>query len=767
MGKGGQTIGYHYLMTVYSGICCGSIDELVEIRADSKQAWVGSVSDATPQVINKPNLFGGEKREGGLQGAFRLLQGGPTQILPADVTVSIGASSKPLASTVIQSLKNLISQPIGEMRGFASVIYDGLVCSISPYPKQWTYRIARNLSGWHNDIVWYPAKATITLTGDGNYTEEGFDYRTTIKAANPTHIIYQALTNPDWGAGEPTSQIDENSFIYAANQLCAEGFGLCLNWTRQEDVNALIQVVVDHIGAVMYIDRKSGKYVLRLIRADYTSGDLPLYTMNSGLLAIEDDDSASGTEAINEIIASGRDIVTNEPFEVRVQNIASITAAGQINSESVEYKGIATRALLIRLAQRDLAPHSTGLKRLRLRLDRRARNLAPGMPIRISVPSRGIGSMVVRIGEIDTGSLRNGEISARVIEDIFALPDSSFALPVMSDWAPLPRQALPAAAVRLIEAGYRDLYVQLGTTGLAEVENTSGYIGQLAAAPNSSTIEYDLLSKTSVEPVYTTASYRNFTGTALLTAAVGPLDTLFAINAAVDIDSDLIGQALMIDDEIVKLSAIGVGTITVTRGCADSIPESHLAGARVWTVDDDLASDDREFATGEIVSTKVLTRTGSDRLTEIEAVTETVTLISRHALPFPPGNVRVNGDGIYTTLGVYAVPLLAWTHRDRIAQADALVAHSDASVGPEPGTTYRVRIYSLPADTLLRTEGGIAGTSFTYTALMQTADGNPESVRFVLDSQRDGFSSWKAYSFIVHIIGGYGRAYGLDYGGAP
>lgn len=777
MGKPKGTKGYHYLMTVYSGICRGSIDKLVEIGADDKQAWVGTVSDATPQTISRANLFGGVDREGGLQGAFRLFQGADDQILPGDVTVPIGNSilglifaPGPLRNTVVRSLKNLIPQPIGEMRGFTSLIYDGLVCSISPYPKEWTYRISRTLAGWYNDVVWYPAKAKITMTGDGSYTERGYSYRTAIEAANPAHIIYQALTNADWGSGESPLQIDENSFTLAANQLCAEGFGLNLNWTRQEDVNNLIQVVVDHIGAVMYTERQTGKYVLRLVRADYDPDDLPHYTMSSGLLAIEDDDSASGTEAINEIVATGHDVVTNEPFEVRVQNIASITSSGSINSESVEYKGISTRALLLRVAQRDLAPQGTGLKRLRLRLDRRAWKLAPGMVIRVSDPLRGISSMVVRIGEIDIGTLRNGEISARVIEDIFALPDSSFTTVVSSDWTPPSSQAEPAVAVRLIEAGYRDLYVQLGTTGLAEVEDTSAYIGQLAAAPNASTVEYDLLSKTSVETVYSNTVRVNFTGTALLSTAVSPLDTLLTITDVIDVDESLIGQALMLADEVVELVDvdIDVGTLTVRRGCADTIPEPHAIGTRLWTVDDDLASDGREFATGEIVSTKVLTRTGSDLLSELEAASETVTLISRHALPFPPGDVTVGGDSVLAPrLDIYAEPLVEWKHRDRIAQADSLVAHEDGSVGPEPGVTYRVRVYSVPVDTLLRTETGIAGTAFAYSSAMQVTDGAPAVVRFVLDSQRDGFNSWKSYSFQVYILGGYGHAYGLDYGGAP
>ena len=65
MSKGGGTIGYHYLLTLFMNLCRGPIDSVVQINVGDKLAWKGEVSDDTPTPIRAPHLFGGEKKEGG------------------------------------------------------------------------------------------------------------------------------------------------------------------------------------------------------------------------------------------------------------------------------------------------------------------------------------------------------------------------------------------------------------------------------------------------------------------------------------------------------------------------------------------------------------------------------------------------------------------------------------------------------------------------------------------------------------------------------
>lgn len=812
MAKGGTTIGYHYLLTLVMNLCRGPVDAIVEIEVGGETAWRGSVGDATPTAINKPDLFGGEKREGGIQGGFRLLQGASDQVLPGDAALTVG-NSGPVQSTVIKGLKALIGVPMGEMRGYAALVYDGLVSSMSPYPKEWKMRLRRHSAGWYGGTPWYAAKARILLEGDGNYSAGGESALqgtsssdpvtvfsgagvggissplTTvaqtisaiqsniqiadraIHAMNPAHIIYQCMTDPLWGAGKPPGEIDANSFIRAANQMCSEMFGLCFFWSRQEDVDTFIQTVCDHVGGVIYNDRETGKYVLRLIRGDYASNDVPVYTFASGLLRIEEEDNASDEEGINEVIVKGRDPVSNEPFEVRAQNIASLQAnGGQVISQSTDYPGIPTRALGLRVAQRDLKAFSTGLKRYRVVLDRRGWKVVPGGVIRIQAPERGIADMILRVGEVDYGDFTKREISCRGIEDVFAMPTTAFAEAVPGNFSGTVVHPLLAPKRDLVEANYRDVYRKIGETEANNLADTSAVILQLALAPTGASIAYDLASKVTGEATWRTTNAQDFTAFAMLAADLAATGGTATVTNNFGIDSNWIGKALLIGGaggEIVRLDGLAGNVLTLARGCVDTVPRGHGVGAHVWALDDTPGSDGREYLISDVVRSQVLTRTSSAVLAAANAPTDEITLSGRQAMPYPPRSVKVGGIAAPVSENtVFNEPLLTWNPSDRIAQGDTLVGFDDAGVGPEPGVTWRVRVYN-PGNlsTPIRTAGGLSAATWTYTSAMIAADALPLVV-MRLDGERGGLSSWQAHQFTVRVDGGYGLNYGLDYGGA-
>ena len=133
--------------------------------------------------------------------------------------------------------------------------------------------------------------------------------------------------------------------------LLDEKLGLCIPWFRQENIKDFIPVIINHIGAVQYVDRETGKLTLRLIRGDYNLEDLPLFTPDTGLLDVLDDDSSSEETAYNEIIVVGFSPQNKEDIQVRVQNLAAIQSQGEIISNTITYKGLATRSLWLRAAR--------------------------------------------------------------------------------------------------------------------------------------------------------------------------------------------------------------------------------------------------------------------------------------------------------------------------------------------------------------------------------------------------------------------------------
>lgn len=759
MGKGGQTIGFHYGFDILFGIGRGPVNEIPAIMVADKIAWEGDGCLADCYGINSPDLFGGDKKEGGIQGPFRILFGGDDQVLPGAGTADCGPTGPWKGVQTLPALKPEIGGLISEFRGTTMVWYSGLISSLNPYPKPWSFRVRRYSAGWYGNDCWYPAKSVIFMA-DG-----------AIHAMNPAHIIYQCLTDPIWGRGLPKALINENSFIYAANRLCSEGFGLCIAWQRKEEVDQFISIVQDYIDATLYPDPETGKMTIRLLRDDFLTDDLPLFSPTSGLIEISEDDSSSQDEIYNEMIGQGFDPITKEPFTVRVHNLAARQSQGSPNPEQRDLSGAPTRELLGRILQRDLKKFCSGLKSYTVVLDRSGWRIRPGMPFRVQDTRRGLGQVVLRAVEIADQSFRDGRVTIKCTEDVFKLPDTAYVTSGGSSWTPPARFASPPTASRLLEAGYRDILLRRGATDTQALDLTSAFIGVVALSPDPVMYQFDLLSRAVGEPDFATTS-GSFTGAATLVNAITPLQDTFEITGETAFPDDLEGQAVTIDDEQMGVVSYDSAThvLTVERGVADTIPQAHAAAATVWTTDDDLVSDQRSYLAGETVEAEVLTRTASDVLDEADADLLSLTMVGRHARPYPPGDVRLDGESIYAiTPGVvHTEPAITWTHRDRLLEEDQLVGHAEPSVGPEAGTTYTIRIYDALGDPAvpIRTTSGVVGDTWTYDAAMQLADDQPKKIFIELESERDGLASYQHYRFrvTIELIGGYGMDYGFAYG---
>jgi hypothetical protein len=611
------------------------------------------------------------------------------------------------------------------------------------------------------DQPWYPEKAAIWLNGG------------TIKAMNPAHVIYECCTNPAWARGAPAAFIDENSFIYAANTLCAEAFGICMVWYRKEDIDQFIQAVLDHIGGVLYTDRETGKITLKLIRDDYDPADLPVFTPSSGLLDIREDDSGSSDTAFNEVIVTGHDPSKDEKIQVRAHNLAAFMSQGSVATMDQEYRGLPTKDLCARVAQRDLRVNAAGLRKFKVVLDRRGFRLHPGAVFRVQAASRGIGDIILRAGEIDDGKVLDGKITISAVQDVFGLPLTAFVTPVENNWTPPSDVAVEAETARLIEATYRHTYRIAGAGEANAVLDGDGYLAALVAKPSTKSFSYDLLSRAEGETEWNVTGEHFFTSSAMLAADIAALDTEFVVENQIDFgfeEADVIGGALLVDEEYMKIMGYDsvTSTFTVERGAVDTWPAAHTAGARAWLADDDPGADNRTYVEGETVEAKVLPRTSADQLEEDEASLLTLDIVGRIARPYPPADVQVDGDSIYELTGEYASPIITWVERNRLTQADVMVGFFDVGITAEAGTTYRALVYDAPDATVpIGTHDAIT-SGWEYDGTLQATDGADTLTfaYFELIAIRDGIESLTAGRFRVALKGGYGYSYGYNYGGA-
>ena len=455
-------VGYRYLFGIHMGIG-KAIDELVAIEVGGKRAWTGSVTSNQRIRINAPELFGGDDGEGGISGSLDVMMGAPDQ---------------PVNSRLAAMLGGLVPA----FRGVCTLFYDGLVTSMNPYPKAWKMRVRRALTGWDGG-VWYPERCVINMASGA------------IKAMNPAHIIYECLTNRDWGGAMDRSRLNDASFRAAADVLHAEGFGLCLRWVRQDSLSTFVSHVLDHIGGNLFVSRQTGEFELTLVRDDYDPESLPLFDEDSGLLSITEDDNSATAGAANEVIIKWRNPIDNSNRQKRERSLAAIQAAGQQLSVTIEYPGIPTAELAGRVAVRDLRARSIGLKRFKVQLDRRGRNIKPGAPFRIRSLSRGIEVMVVRAGRFEDGTLADGKITITAMQDVFGLPATSMTPPQPGGWVPPDTAPAPVAIRRLTEVTWRDLVQTIDAANLNLVDQTTAFIAALAIKPTSLSLGFALESR--------------------------------------------------------------------------------------------------------------------------------------------------------------------------------------------------------------------------------------------------------------------------------
>lgn len=727
---------------------------------------------------------------------------------------------------------------ISEFRGVTTLFYTGQVCSNDPYPQTWTVRLRRATQGWDTNGPWYPEKAQIIyppddlpgwdaatnspeiFSGTGAIGQEyvvtvaglvvidgvgdwlvgqiiAFDStlnvwtklqgdESTVVAMNPAHILYQCLTDASWGRGMLRQELDNDSWVYAANYLWAENFGISLRWSTDSDINEFVQKIVDHIGAALYIDRSSGLMVLRLIRDDYDPTQVPQFNYQSGLLSVDTQETGSSLVVANEIVVNWHDPVLDQDRQNRVQNLASIQSIGAIISQTRDYPGICNAEMAERVALRELNIGSAGLKRFVCKFDRRAWRLQPGNVVGISAPDKGIDNAILRVVTYDDGTTIDGTITMECLQDVFGLPSTVFSSPVASTWvSPQLGSASPITREVVQEASYYEMAVSLSATDLASVTDDEGGILGVGARPSSTSQSLVILSTPSGGALET--DYGDFCPTGVVSNATGYYDTTLNLSSGTDLGQITVPSSALYETEVVQVVDFNIttGVLTIERGGADTVPLPHGANANIFFYGAGINSAfTSPYSTSEVVDVQLLNKTNTAVSLQADSTHETVTISPRWTRPYVMGNLQLNGQPALsvTSLPIAADLVFTWVSRNRLTQFDQFVGHLDGAVTAEASTTYQVDVLDGTTDALIRSHTGITASTYTYDSTEAALGPDPTPLAFEFHSVRDGLLSYNGYRILVgHLAdnvsigqasgsgsasgGGYGQFYGTAYGG--
>ena len=723
--------GFKYMMGVHLIACHGPVDSVNKIIIGEREAWSGTQTTSGTITINKPDLFGGDGREGGVVGDVDILMGEGTQ--PRNTYLA--AQQGPNCSGY---------------RGLLSLVFKQFQwASGNPYFKSPWLEVTRVLAGWGDNGVWNAADAKIGTLD-----------------MNPAHMIYQAMTHPAWGMGYSPSDMNDAVMRACATKLKNENFGLSLEWDTQTSIEDFVANILEHISGSMGVNLSTGKFELKLIRDDYNINDL-LELNESNILELRSFQRAAYGDSANEVVVTYTDREQNDKT-IAVQDVASIAAQGAVISVTRNYPGIREASLAARVAMRDLKTLSTPLAKVNLTTNRVTWDKEKGDVVRLNWPDLQISGAAFRIIDIDKGTLTNGAINVTLVEDIFGLPDNAYSAAPISQWVDTVVPPIAVDAGKAFEVPYYEIVRSTSLANQATLLPDYGF-GFFMASRGAvrSALNYVLASSPD-NTTYSNAGVGHFSPAGSLVAPITAIQETITLTGAFDLNEAVLsadGGYAYIGNECVSVISVtpSTGVVAIKRGILDTVPSAHAAGVKVFFYSRDVvARDSTEHTDGETVYYKPRPTTGTGTLDLDDAQSVMLVMSNRASRPYPPGQFKVDGQYYPSSIAGPGVSI-SWAHRDRIAQTAGYIDYSAGNIGPEAGTTYRVRVYN--GATLLRTyDLDATTTTWSYPADDDTADGNQGVLRITLNSVRDGLESLQAHDHTFNRIAASGS---VTVGGVP
>lgn len=750
MGKGGsqQQEVNEYRMSLHYGVCHGPVT-FTKITIDDKVLWEGRQSNYGYADISLPGLFGGTSKEGGVAGRVYFLPGRDDQTMPEDLAIRLG----------------LTGATCPAYRGIASLFFVG--GPTSAYSGSGLiYQLASALvgipHGQSGGFLWTSnspfIKAVKVEVENSNYALNSTNAMIG-KNANPSHMIYERLTNTDWGMGAPGWLINRTSFETFAQVLVNEAFALSMIWTKQTDIESSVGEILDHAQATVYVDPKTGLFSIRALRDDYDLNSIR--DINPGNAKMVSFMRKLWGETANEIIVTWTNPVNEQEETISDQDLVNIAIQGAPISDNRNYYAVRSAELASRLLARELRQVSAPLAACEIEVDRTRWDVLPGEVMRVTWPKYQLDGVIMRVMKIDYGKAGSPMIKLSLMEDIFSLTKPPVNLAPATGWQGV--NELPAA-MAFTEVITLPAYIatkQFG--GGTNLQYPEVYAGILAHQPGADTVSYEMLSEATaangdvnwyfggiktvlgrvkmITPLYQ-EPVSNIQGFPLSSVLRGPqLGSLAFIGTG--------GDAGM---EIVLLRAYEGGSWTVDRGMLDTVPRAWPIDTPVWFLPIEAVIGDgfQVRSVGESPEYKLLTRTSLGTLAFEDAPVIGGTMTARPHAPLRPANVKINGAGYgEIDAGGTSNITITWATRNRLFEDGQLSRWTDGAITPE--------YLQMTVVTVFRANGApmitYRGLYTQNTLVIPIAYVQQESRIFVrVSSERGGISSVQSYGLWVKNI---------------
>lgn len=626
--------GYNYRIGWQMALCRGEADELVgvfigeDLVGDYSSAPIAPGANFT---INEPELFGGnDLGNGGIVGTWTFYSGSASQAAAPYLSSfqSEGGVTPAYRGTsyVVNATQNA---------------YLGNSTSVKP----WSFLVRRIPNG-------------LGLSSGQAELNGGED-------ANPANVIYEILTDTDWGLAIPTGDIDTTNFNAVAATLATEGNGFSYTLDRAVQAQELLRTVQEQIAGVIYQDTSTDKWKISLARADYTPGAQPLVDeSNSKLLNYS---RGSWANTANQVRVEFNDRANEFATTYSVaQDTANVRIQGANVSVTKRYPGVKDATLANDIAWRDLRTFAYPLAKATVEVDREFWDVTPNMVVELSNSTLGFTRLAMRVTRIDLGELESNRIRLDLVQDVFYSTDPSFADPDGTDWT------APAATLAAFPAD-EQIAIEAPRAIVRRDPRDGSLVNKIFASGrrNNNEVIYEIRQRNAAgSPAgdYSVAgTVFSFTkigelNSALTTKSAYPLTTL-DLTATPDSQADLIAaitetadtvelgtnllNLLLVNDEFMLVeSATDSGALVrlqnVYRGALDSVQADHASGDEVFVLSVGSGISDTAIPETNQVDVKLIPAAIGGEVLESAATTINFTMDKRIRRPLPPSLITLN-----------------------------------------------------------------------------------------------------------------------------
>jgi hypothetical protein len=600
-------------------------------------------TDGTAIRINCEDLFGGtddDQGRGGVSGTIAFRPGTSSQVAPPYLDEHCQINGE-----TVQYRGTCYAAPVEEP------LYLGMSTSI----KKWAFVVKRIPNGLN---LGTPVVGT--------------------RDANPMNVLYECLTNTEWGMGLDASDIDTASLTDAATTLASEGHGYSQLWDREVDLETFIRGIEKQTDGVLYQDT-DGKFKYTLARDDYVLAN-QVEINETNRISLEEFSRATWSETTNMVYLNYVDgdddwrqtySVAQDTANIRVMN-------GQPLPNTTKFSGVTNAALANNLAWRQLRVSSFPLAKATVTLDRSYWDLKPGQVVRFSDANLGLTDLPMRVTVVNLGSLRKNTVRVTLVQDVFTSAEGSFDPREGTQWtnpadnvaifrnteqvvleapraledsvassegvAPLPGRLYVNAASRT-SAGKLNLWVDPaggsnysqvdGGIQLAPIGTLNGGLDHTEQGPL--TLAIDPIFRAGTEQTEIAAQFSTLT----TSEELSNLDNLILVAG----EFMLVSSASLLGDTQVQLN-------NVYRAVLDSVPRPVPEGAVVYVVRAGGGMSSDTYGKGTTVSAKLQPVSITGNADIALATAFSVDVEHRYYCPLPPSRVAINASFWATTLNL-------------------------------------------------------------------------------------------------------------------